>query len=76
MNAMLLQREQETAIEQNGESARPSSALGGGILSLVRSQEQIAVELLEAENSGLRRMVVELLEKNQRLREQILSVAV
>jgi hypothetical protein len=35
--------------------------------------DQSAILLLESENSGLRRLVVELLEKNQRLREQLLT---
>jgi len=35
--------------------------------------DQSALSLLESENSGLRRLVVELLEKNQRLREQLLE---
>jgi len=34
--------------------------------------DKSALSLLESENSGLRRLVVELLEKNQRLREQLL----
>jgi hypothetical protein len=35
--------------------------------------DQSALSLLESENTGLRRLVVELLEKNQRLREQLLK---
>ena len=35
--------------------------------------EKSALALLELENSGLRRLVVELIEKNQRLREQLHS---
>ncbi len=34
-----------------------------------------ALSLLETENSNLRRLVVELLEKNQRLREQLRALA-
>jgi hypothetical protein len=34
-----------------------------------------AFSLLEAENAGLRRLVIELLEKNQKLREQLLAAA-
>jgi hypothetical protein len=35
--------------------------------------DQSAILLLESENSGLRRLVVELLEKNQKLREQLIA---
>lgn len=35
--------------------------------------ERTALALLELENSGLRRLVVELIEKNQRLREKLHS---
>jgi hypothetical protein len=38
--------------------------------------EKSALALLELENSGLRRLVVELIEKNQRLREEMHSHSV
>jgi hypothetical protein len=37
--------------------------------------DRSALFLLESENSGLRRLVVELLEKNQQLREQLQAVS-
>jgi hypothetical protein len=36
-----------------------------------REFDELALALLESENSGLRKLVVELLEKNQRLRDQL-----
>ena len=55
---------------------RPSSSSFNGLSLPASAQphpefEQSAVTLLELENRGLRRLIVELLHKNQQLRERI-----
>ena len=59
------------ACSEAREKQRPLAANGGVALESV----QWTISDLELENSGLRRMVVELIEKNQQLREALRSVA-
>jgi hypothetical protein len=40
-----------------------------------RSPNESSLALLEAENAGLRRMIIDLLETNQRLRQQLQGLA-
>ncbi len=51
--------------------AEKHPAPAGGIPDVDRS----VLSLLELENSGLRRLVVELLEKNQQLRERLQAIS-
>lgn len=59
--------------EQPGLHAERSPAIAGSTLNPTVSPEidKSALTLLETENAGLRRLIVQLIQENQRLRQQM-----
>ncbi len=75
-NEQYRQKETSRILSALGAEDRPSPGSFNGFSLPASAQpnpevEQSAVTLLELENRGLRRLIVELLHKNQQLRERI-----